>query len=118
MSLIDNVMKDVSLTDVVENKDTNVDMYENAPLSTLSDEQTEEMLQVKLNNANVKRLELEKLLNMANADIERLEKENTHLAFVIREMKIKPSGTKFKALMDKVVDTAKKYKLQSPIIRK
>ena len=118
MSLIDNVMKDVSLTDVVENKDTNVDMYQNAPLSTLSDEQTEEMLQVKLNNANVKRLELEKLLSMANADIERLERENTHLRETLKQYTLKASDTKLRALVDKFVEKAKEYKIQSPIIRK
>ena len=116
MSLIDNVMKDVSLTDIVENKDTNVDMYENAPLSTLSDEQTEEMLQVKLNNANVKRLELEKLLSMANADIERLERENTNLANTIEQLTSKASDVK--AIISRLVDKAKEYKIQSPIVRK
>ena len=97
-SLIDNVMEDVAT----------------AP-QTLDDNT---IMQVRLNKVTTKLVETETLLNQANADIERLEKENNHLAFVIREMKIKPSGTKFRALMGKIVDTAKKYKLQSPIIRK
>ena len=82
MSLIDEIARD---------ENTNVDMYNNAPLSTLSDEQTEEMLQAKLNNANVKRLELEKLLSMANADIERLARENTDLANTIEQLTSKAS---------------------------
>ena len=82
MSLIDEIARD---------ENTNVDMYNNAPLSTLSDEQTEEMLQAKLNNANVKRLELEKLLSMANADIERLERENTDLANTREQLTSKAS---------------------------
>ena len=97
-SLIDTVMEDVAT----------------AP-HTLDDNI---IMQVRLNKVTTKLVETETLLNQANADIKRLEKENNHLAFVIREMKIKPSGTKFRALMDKIVDTAKKYKLQSPIIRK
>ena len=109
MSLIDEITKD---------ENTNVDMYQNAPLSTLSDEQTEEMLQVKLNNANVKRLELEKLLSMANADIERLERENTHLRETLKQYTLKASDTKLRALVDKFVEKAKEYKIQSPIIRK
>ena len=82
MSLIDEIARD---------ENSNVDMYNNAPLSTLSDEQTEEMLQAKLNNANVKRLELEKLLSMANADIERLERENTDLANTREQLTSKAS---------------------------
>ena len=107
MSLIDEITKD---------ENTNVDMYNNAPLSTLSDEQTEEMLQVKLNNANVKRLELEKLLSMANADIERLERENTNLANTIEQLTSKASDVK--AIISRLVDKAKEYKIQSPIVRK
>ena len=91
-------------------------MYQNAPLSTLSDEQTEEMLQVKLNNANVKRLELEKLLSMANADIERLERENTDLANTIEQLTSKASDVK--AIIGRLLDKAKEYKIQSPIVRK
>ena len=107
MSLIDEITKD---------ENTNVDMYQNAPLSTLSDEQTEEMLQVKLNNANVKRLELEKLLSMANADIERLERENTDLANTIEQLTSKASDVK--AIIGRLLDKAKEYKIQSPIVRK
>ena len=84
MSLIDEIIKD---------ENTNVDIYENAPLSTLSDEQNEEMLQERLNKCNAKRLELEKLLNMANADIERLEKENNSLAETIKQIKLEPCDT-------------------------
>ena len=97
-SLIDNVMEDVATAPQMLNDET--------------------IMQVRLNKVTTKLVETERLLNQANADIERLEKDNDHLAFVIREIKIKPSSTKFKALMDKVVDTAKKYRLQSPIIRK
>tara|TARA_R110000824_G_scaffold328157_4_gene515001 strand:- start:247 stop:558 length:312 start_codon:yes stop_codon:yes gene_type:complete len=97
-SLIDNVMEDIATSPKILNDDT--------------------IVQVRLNKVTTKLVETETLLNHANADIKRLVDENNHLAFVIREMKIKPSSTKFKALMDKVVDTAKKYKLQSPIIRK
>ena len=97
-SLIDTIMEDVATSP-----------------QTLNDET---IMQVRLNKVTTKLVETETLLNHANADIERLVNENNHLAFVIREMKIKPSGTKFRALMDKIVDTAKKYKLQSPIIRK
>ena len=107
MSLIDEITKD---------ENTNVDMYQNAPLSTLSDEQTEEMLQAKLNNANVKRLELEKLLSMANADIERLERENTDLANTIEQLTSKASDVK--AIIGRLLDKAKEYKIQSPIVRK
>ena len=107
MSLIDEITKD---------ENTNVDMYQNAPLSTLSDEQTEEMLQVKLNNANVKRLELEKLLSMANADIERLERENTDLANTIEQLTSKASDVK--AIIGRLLEKAKEYKIQSPIVRK
>jgi len=87
-------------------------------LSTLSDEQVEEMLQVKLNKANEKQLETEKLLNMANTDIERLERENTHLRQTLEQYTLKPSDTKLRALVDKFVEKAKEYKIQSPIIRK
>ena len=107
MSLIDEITKD---------ENTNVDMYQNAPLSTLSDEQTEEMLQAKLNNANVKRLELEKLLSMANADIERLERENTDLANTIEQLTSKASDVK--AIIGRLLEKAKEYKIQSPIVRK
>ena len=107
MSLIDEIARD---------ENTNVDMYNNAPLSTLSDEQTEEMLQVKLNNANVKRLELEKLLSMANADIERLERENTDLANTIEQLTSKASDVK--AIIGRLLEKAKEYKIQSPIVRK
>ena len=107
MSLIDEIARD---------ENTNVDMYNNAPLSTLSDEQTEEMLQVKLNNANVKRLELEKLLSMANADIERLERENTDLANTIEQLTSKASDVK--AIIGRLLDNAKEYKIQSQIVRK
>ena len=107
MSLIDEITKD---------ENTNVDMYNNAPLSTLSDEQTEEMLQAKLNNANVKRLELEKLLSMANADIERLERENTDLANTIEQLTSKASDVK--AIIGRLLEKAKEYKIQSPIVRK
>ena len=107
MSLIDEIIKD---------ENTNVDIYQNAPLSTLSDEQTEEMLQVKLNNANVKRLELEKLLSMANADIERLERENTDLANTIEQLTSKASDVK--AIIGRLLEKAKEYKIQSPIVRK
>ena len=107
MSLIDEIARD---------ENTNVDMYNNAPLSTLSDEQTEEMLQAKLNNANVKRLELEKLLSMANADIERLERENTDLANTIEQLTSKASDVK--AIIGRLLDKAKEYKIQSPIVRK
>ena len=107
MSLINEITKD---------ENTNVDMYQNAPLSTLSDEQTEEMLQAKLNNANVKRLELEKLLSMANADIERLERENTDLANTIEQLTSKASDVK--AIIGRLLEKAKEYKIQSPIVRK
>lgn len=107
MSLIDEIARD---------ENTNVDMYNNAPLSTLSDEQTEEMLQAKLNNANVKRLELEKLLSMANADIERLERENTDLANTIEQLTSKASDVK--AIIGRLLEKAKEYKIQSPIVRK
>tara|TARA_R100001082_G_C4229116_1_gene102456 strand:- start:46 stop:369 length:324 start_codon:yes stop_codon:yes gene_type:complete len=107
MSLIDEIARD---------ENTNVDVYNNAPLSTLSDEQTEEMLQVKLNNANVKRLELEKLLSMANADIERLERENTDLANTIEQLTSKASDVK--AIIGRLLEKAKEYKIQSPIVRK
>ena len=107
MSLIDEIARD---------ENTNVDMYNNAPLSTLSDEQTEEMLQAKINNANVKRLELEKLLSMANADIERLERENTDLANTIEQLTSKASDVK--AIIGRLLDKAKEYKIQSPIVRK
>ena len=109
MSLIDEIIKD---------ENTNVDIYENAPLSTLSDEQNEEMLQERLNKCNAKRLELEKLLNMANADIERLEKENNSLAETIKQIKLEPCDTKLRALISKLVDKAKEFKVQSPIVRK
>ena len=109
MSLIDEIIKD---------ENTNVDIYQNAPLSTLSDEQNEEMLQERLNKCNAKRLELEKLLNMANADIERLEKENTSLAETIKQIKLESSDTKLRALISKLVDKAKEFKVQSPIVRK
>ena len=109
MSLIDEIIKD---------ENTNVDIYQNAPLSTLSDEQNEEMLQERLNKCNAKRLELEKLLNMANADIERLEKENNSLAETIKQIKLEPCDTKLRALISKLVDKAKEFKVQSPIVRK
>ena len=109
MSLIDEIIKD---------ENTNVDIYQNAPLSTLSDEQNEEMLQERLNKCNAKRLELEKLLNMANADIERLEKENNSLAETIKQIKLESSDTKLRALISKLVDKAKEFKVQSPIVRK
>ena len=95
---LDNVMEDVATAPQILNDET--------------------IMQVRLNKVTTKLVETETIVRQQEADIERLEKENNHLAFVIREMKIKPSGTKFRALMDKVVDTAKKYKLQSPIIRK
>ena len=101
MSLIDEVMEDVG-----------------KPLSTLSKDQVEEMLQVKLNKSNEKRLETEKLLNMANADIERLEQENTQLSQTLKQYTLKPSDTKLRTLVDKFVEKAKEYKIQSPIVRK
>ena len=101
-----------------------IDEYGDVTLDDISQAQEQvtldddTIMQVRLNKVTTKLVETETIVRQQEADIERLVDENNHLAFVIREMKIKPSGTKFKALMDKVVDTAKKYKLQSPIIRK
>ena len=91
-------------------------------MSLIDDVQTEQEKPLEtLNNEDVMQSRLNKLttqLNEANIVIAKLEEENGHLAFVIKEMRIKPSSTRFKALMGKIVDTARKYKLQSPIIRK
>ena len=91
-------------------------------MSLIDDVQTEQEKPLEtLNNEDVMQSRLNKLttqLNEANIVIAKLEEENCHLAFVIKEMRIKPSSSNFKALMGKIVDTARKYKLQSPIIRK
>ena len=120
MSLIDEVMKDVAESGAIydEHSQTHTVDRDDTPLSTLSDDQVEEMLQVKLNKANEKQLETEKLLNMANTDIERLERENTHLRETLKQYTLKASDTKLRALVDKFVEKAKEYKIQSPIIRK
>ena len=85
------------------------------PLDSLNEES---IMQIRLNKLTTQLVDTEHLLNEANTDIAKLEEENSHLAFVIKEMRIKPSSSNFKALMGKIVDTARKYKLQSPIIRK
>ena len=75
-------------------------------------------MQVRLNKLTNDLVEAENSLSEAYVEIGKLKAENEHLALVIREMRIEPRNSKFKALMDKIVDTARKYKLQSPIIRK
>ena len=98
MSLID---------DVKEQQET--------PLDSLNNEN---IMQVRLNKLTNDLVEAENSLSEAYVEIGKLKAENEHLALVIREMRIEPRNSKFKALMDKIVDTARKYKLQSPIIRK
>ena len=97
-SLIDNVMEDVATAPQILNAET--------------------IMQVRLNKVTTRLVETETLLNQANADIERLEKENSHLTSLIEEMKIEPASSKLMDLLDKAVDRARKYKLQSPIIKK
>ena len=85
------------------------------PLDTLNND---DIMQVRLNKLTNDLVEAENSLSEAYVEIGKLKAENEHLALVIREMRIEPRNSKFKALMDKIVDTARKYKLQSPIIRK
>ena len=85
------------------------------PLDSLNNEH---IMQVRLNKLTNDLVEAENSLSEAYVEIGKLKAENEHLALVIREMRIEPRKSKFKALMDKIVDTARKYKLQSPIIRK
>lgn len=85
------------------------------PLDSLNNEN---IMQVRLNKLTNDLVEAENSLSEAYVEISKLKAENEHLALVIREMRIEPRNSKFKALMDKIVDTARKYKLQSPIIRK
>lgn len=85
------------------------------PLDSLNNEN---IMQVRLNKLTNDLVEAENSLSEAYVEIGKLKAENEHLALVIREMRIEPRNSKFKALMDKIVDTARKYKLQSPIIRK
>ena len=85
------------------------------PLDSLNEES---IMQIRLNKLTNDLVEAENSLSEAYVEIGKLKAENEHLALVIREMRIEPRNSKFKALMDKIVDTARKYKLQSPIIRK
>ena len=85
------------------------------PLDTLNND---DIMQVRLNKLTNELVNAENSLSEAYVEISKLKAENEHLALVIREMRIKPSSSNFKALMGKIVDTARKYKLQSPIIRK
>ena len=85
------------------------------PLDSLNEES---IMQIRLNKLTNDLVEAENSLSEAYVEISKLKAENEHLALVIREMRIEPRNSKFKALMDKIVDTARKYKLQSPIIRK
>ena len=85
------------------------------PLDSLNNEN---IMQVRLNKLTNDLVEAENSLSEAYVEISKLKAENEHLALVIREMRIEPRNSKFKALMDKIVDSARKYKLQSPIIRK
>ena len=85
------------------------------PLDGLNNEN---IMQIRLNKLTNDLVEAENSLSEAYVEIGKLKAENEHLALVIREMRIEPRNSKFKALMDKIVDSARKYKLQSPIIRK
>ena len=92
-----------------------VKQQQETPLDSLNNEN---IMQVRLNKVTNDLVEAENSLSEAYVEIGKLKAENEHLALVIREMRIEPRNSKFKALMDKIVDTARKYKLQSPIIRK
>ena len=92
-----------------------VKQQQETPLDSLNNEN---IMQVRLNKLTNDLVEAENSLSEAYVEISKLKAENEHLALVIREMRIEPRNSKFKALMDKIVDTARKYKLQSPIIRK
>ena len=92
-----------------------VKQQQETPLDSLNNEN---IMQVRLNELTNDLVEAENSLSEAYVEIGKLKAENEHLALVIREMRIEPRNSKFKALMDKIVDTARKYKLQSPIIRK
>ena len=92
-----------------------VKQQQETPLDSLNNEN---IMQVRLNKLTNDLVEAENSLSEAYVEIGKLKAENEHLALVIREMRIEPRNSKFKALMDKIVDTARKYKLQSPIIRK
>ena len=78
------------------------------PLDTLNND---DIMQVRLNKLTNDLVEAENSLSEAYVEIGKLKAENEHLALVIREMRIEPRNSKFKALMDKIVDTARKYKL-------
>ena len=92
-----------------------VKQQQETPLDSLNNEN---IMQVRLNKLTNDLVEAENSLSEAYVEIGKLKAENEHLALVIRDMRIEPRNSKFKALMDKIVDTARKYKLQSPIIRK
>ena len=92
-----------------------VKQQQETPLDSLNNEN---IMQVRLNKLTNDLVEADNSLSEAYVEISKLKAENEHLALVIREMRIEPRNSKFKALMDKIVDTARKYKLQSPIIRK
>ena len=92
-----------------------VKQQQETPLDSLNNEN---IMQVRLNKLTNDLVEAENSLSEAYVEIGKLKAENEHLALVIREMRIEPRNSKFKALMDKIVDTARNYKLQSPIIRK